>query len=60
MVSVILDTNSVIAYINGDVEAAKKIELGHAASTGQPTRRWLSRNLFVYPVLLMADVRLTA
>lgn len=27
MVSVILDTNSVIAYINGDVEAAKKIVL---------------------------------
>jgi len=27
MVSVILDTNSVIAYINGDNDAAKKIEL---------------------------------
>lgn len=27
MVSVILDTNCVIAYINGDVEAARKIEL---------------------------------
>ena len=27
MVSVILDTNSVIAYLNGDTEAAKRIEL---------------------------------
>ena len=27
MVSVILDTNSVIAYLNGDEEAAKRIEL---------------------------------
>ena len=27
MVSVILDTNSVIAYLNGDSEAAKRIEL---------------------------------
>ena len=27
MVSVILDTNSVIAYLNGDPDAAKRIEL---------------------------------
>ena len=27
MVSVILDTNSVIAYINGDPEVARRIEL---------------------------------